>query len=106
MTRSKYGSRRVERDVQVASSYLAGNEPHVHFGTHGQLAYDVRVRWLGGEEEAFGDFPVRMTAVLRRGNGAPALAWPFVLRPARTGRSSPGTAALQAAFATVVHCFP
>ena len=73
MALGKHDSRRRERDVQVASSYLAGNEPHVHFGTRAQLAYDVRVRWPGGEEEAFGDFPTRMTAVLRRGGGGTGL---------------------------------
>ena len=74
---SKYHPRHRERDVQVASSYLAGNEPHVHFGLLGRrgsrLVHDVRVRWPGGEEEDFGDFPAGMTAVLRRGAGGTGL---------------------------------
>ena len=74
---SRYNTPHRERDVQVASSYLAGNEPHVHFGLLGRrgsrLVHDVRVRWPGGEEEDFGDFPAGMTAVLRRGAGGTGL---------------------------------
>ena len=68
-----FGETRIFRDVQVASSYLAANEPHVHFGL-GRLpadafVRDVRVRWPGGALEAFGDFPAGSVGVLRRGHG-------------------------------------
>ena len=67
------GASRVYRDVQVASSYLAANDPHVHFGLGesptGSLVRDVQVRWPGGAVEAFGDVRAGQVLELRRGAG-------------------------------------
>jgi len=62
--------RRLSRDVQPAASYLAANEPEVHFGLGEEsLARDVVVRWPGGGEEAFGNYPAGTVNELRRGHG-------------------------------------
>ena len=64
------GARRVHRDVQPAGSYLASNDPRVHFGLGDEdTARRVEVRWPDGETEAFGDFPAGQTIELRRGDG-------------------------------------
>jgi hypothetical protein len=65
------GERRLDRDVQTAGSYLASNDPRVHFGLGGGTrAVDVRVRWPTGELERFGDFEVGRTVELRQGAGS------------------------------------
>ncbi len=64
------GGRRVHRDVQPAGSYLASNDPRVHFGLGDEnRVREVEVRWPNGETEAFGDFPAGQTIELRRGDG-------------------------------------
>lgn len=64
------GGVRQHRDVQPTASYLAANEPLVHFGLgDAGMARDVVVRWPGGEREAFGDFPAGAEHALTRGNG-------------------------------------
>lgn len=64
------GSVRVYRDVQTAGSYLASNDPRVHFGLGDELwARNVAVRWPGGVLEIFGDFRAAGTVVLRQGEG-------------------------------------
>ena len=64
------GSKRISRDVQPSASYLASSDPRVHFGlaTEAQ-AKDLRVRWPGGDVEAFGDFIAGATHELRKGHG-------------------------------------
>ncbi len=59
----------VYRDVQPAGSYLASNDPRVHFGmgTVRQIR-DVVVHWPGGEREEFGNFEAGQIVVLRRGS--------------------------------------
>ena len=67
------GSIRIHRDVQVTGSYLASNDPHVHFGLgNGSSARNVTVRWPSGVVETFGDLKGAGTAVLRRGGGTDA----------------------------------
>lgn len=64
------GERRLERDVQTAGSYLASNDPRVHFGLGGETrAVDVTVRWPTGELERFGDFEGGRTIELHQGAG-------------------------------------
>ncbi|MCY3839984.1 MAG: CRTAC1 family protein [Gammaproteobacteria bacterium] len=64
------GGRRLSRDVQPSASYLASNDPRVHFGVGGESRlHDVVVRWPGGAGEAFGDFSVDKTHELRQGQG-------------------------------------
>jgi len=64
------GSVRVHRDVQAAGSYLASNDPRVHFGLGDESsARNVTVRWPGGVVESYGDFKAAGTVVLRRGEG-------------------------------------
>ena len=67
------GDLRRYRDVNPSGSYLAANDPRVHFGLGAELAAtDVKVRWPTGEVESFGDFAAGDMATLRRGAGAPA----------------------------------
>lgn len=62
------GTRRHYRDVQVAASYLAANDPRVHFGLGEETTLrNVRVRWPDGAEEHFGDFAAGAVHTLRRG---------------------------------------
>lgn len=64
------GEHRLNRDVQTAGSYLASNDPRVHFGLGGETrALDVAVRWPTGELELFGDFDVGSTFELHQGAG-------------------------------------
>ena len=64
------GSRRLQRNVQTAGSYLSSRTPSVHFGLGAtQRAIDVQVTWPDGVREPFGDFPAGTVAVLRRGDG-------------------------------------
>jgi hypothetical protein len=52
----------------VAYSYLASNDPRVHFGLgRVRSVEDVSVRWVGGEIDTFGDFEGDRQVVLRRG---------------------------------------
>ncbi len=61
---------RMSRDVQPAASYLAANDPRVHFGLGEEPEVrNVAVRWPGGEKEEFGNFPAGATYELRKGDG-------------------------------------
>ncbi len=61
---------RMSRDVQPAASYLAANDPRVHFGLGEESEVrNVVVRWPGGEKEEFGNFPAGATYELRKDNG-------------------------------------
>jgi len=63
-------SRRVKRHSQTAGSYLASNDPRVHFGLGLEItARDVTVHWSDGAQEAFGDFTAGSTNSLQRGAG-------------------------------------
>jgi len=65
------GERRLRADVRAASSYLSSHDPRVHVGLGAvDRATDVRVRWVDGVEERFGDFAADALHVLRRGQGA------------------------------------
>ena len=65
--------RRQFRLVQTAYSYCASNDPRVHFGLgSADRVENVRVRWPGGHQEAFGDVPARRVYALRQGTGQPA----------------------------------
>ena len=47
---------RAYRQADPAYSYLASNDPRVHFGLGGAaVAKDVKVRWPDGTEQSFGD---------------------------------------------------
>ncbi|MFP6852090.1 MAG: CRTAC1 family protein [Pseudomonadales bacterium] len=64
------GPMRVSRDVQVAGSYLASNDPRVHMGLGKETSVrNVSVRWTDGSREHFGDIEAGTTAVLRFGEG-------------------------------------
>ena len=64
------GGQRVTRTVSSASSYLTANDPRVHVGLgSAEGVTDVRVRWVDGSEETFGDFPAGREATLARGQG-------------------------------------
>jgi enediyne biosynthesis protein E4 len=62
--------KRVRRDVQTAYSYLASNDPRVHFGLGPVTALvDVQVRWIDGATESFGTIRADRYVTLRRGAG-------------------------------------
>jgi hypothetical protein len=64
------GQRRVWRDVMSAYSYLASNDPRVHVGLGSDTRVaDVKVRWVDGQVESFGEFEADRIIVLRRGAG-------------------------------------
>ncbi|MDE0445013.1 MAG: ASPIC/UnbV domain-containing protein, partial [Gammaproteobacteria bacterium] len=64
------GSERRQRRVQTAGSYLAANDPRVHFGLEElPQVTGVEVRWPTGEREQFGDFEAGTVAELLRGAG-------------------------------------
>ena len=64
------GSLRVQRDVQTAGSFLASNDPRVHFGLGSESwAKNVMVRWPGGVVETFGDFKAGQTVRLQQSSG-------------------------------------
>lgn len=63
------GPLRVQRDVQTGGSYLASNDPRVHFGLGNESEIrNVVVRWPGGAVEKFGDFKAGQTIRLRQGS--------------------------------------
>ena len=64
------GGKPRQRRVQTAGSYLAANDPQVHFGLgqHEGIG-GVRVRWPTGEVELFGDFEAGAVVALRFGSG-------------------------------------
>ena len=65
------GGRRLSREVQPSASYLASNDPRVHFGLGAEARLrNVVVRWPGGVDEAFGDFAAGEIYELRRGGGS------------------------------------
>ncbi|MEM7243973.1 MAG: CRTAC1 family protein [Acidobacteriota bacterium] len=64
------GERVQHRTVQVAYSYLASNDPRVHFGLADVTdVASVQVRWADGSREDFGPLEVSTEHVLRRGEG-------------------------------------
>jgi hypothetical protein len=69
----RLGERRLRRDVSSAYSYCASNDPRVHVGLGAETtAREVRVRWVDGELESFGDFAADRIVELRRGRGSAA----------------------------------
>ncbi|MCH7601402.1 MAG: VCBS repeat-containing protein, partial [Planctomycetes bacterium] len=64
------GERKVRGDVRAAYSYLASNDPRVHFGLgNTQKVSNVTITWLDGTKESFGDFDADQIVELRRGQG-------------------------------------
>jgi hypothetical protein len=64
------GNSTLHRSVQVAASYLASNDPRVHFGLgESRQALEVRVAWVSGRVEWFGRFDAGQTVVLNEGTG-------------------------------------
>ena len=58
------------REVQVAYSYCASNDPRAHFGLGPVSAIEsVRVRWPDGSSEGFGALAADALHTLRRGEG-------------------------------------
>ena len=65
------GQRRRWRTARTAYSYLASNDPRVHFGLGSASTIDqVAVRWPDGSVEEFGQMEVDRFAVLRRDEGS------------------------------------
>ena len=62
--------RRIHGGVHVAYSYCASSDPRVHFGLGTSDGVEqVRVRWLDGTTETFGEFQADREIVLRKGAG-------------------------------------
>ena len=62
--------RTVRGEILAASSYATANDPRWHLGLGAtDTVRNVRVRWVDGEEEVFGDFEVGRTVTLHRGRG-------------------------------------
>jgi hypothetical protein len=62
------GDTRIMRDVMVAYSYCAANDPRVHIGLgRNEVATGVEVQWIDGTVEKFGDLSCDQIHVLRRG---------------------------------------
>jgi len=61
------------RQVQTAYSYLASNDPRVHFGlADANAVEEVVVVWPGGKKESFGRFQAGMVHLLRENTGMTA----------------------------------
>ena len=61
------GASRRQRDVQPHASYLASNDPRVHFGLGDETSVsDVVVRFPDGATQSFGDYAAGRTWELRR----------------------------------------
>ena len=64
------GGQRRSREVDPEGSYLASSDPRPHFGLGAEAGVgDVRVRWVSGTLESFGDFANGQTVTLREGTG-------------------------------------
>ena len=63
----RLGERTLRRDVRVAYSYCAANDPRVHFGLgEATMARDVEVLWPDGWSENLGDLEADRDYVIRR----------------------------------------
>jgi hypothetical protein len=61
------GERVMTRDVRVASSYLASNDPRIHVGLGDATGVrDLNVRWPDGTTEAIGAFDANRVHVIRQ----------------------------------------
>lgn len=64
------GGKRLRRDALSAFSYASASDPRAHFGLGAASGVtEVRVRWVDGTEESFGDFEGGRVVELRRGAG-------------------------------------
>ena len=64
------GGRTFTVDVRPAYSYLASNDPRIHSGLgDAEAVTDIRVRWLDGTLESFGDRPANQIHRLQKGEG-------------------------------------
>ena len=65
------GNRTIRREVQSTYSYLAANDPRVHIGLgEREMVGAVKVHWLDGTTESFGNFEAGQTVLLERGKGS------------------------------------
>jgi hypothetical protein len=70
MVRMEAEGRWQARTVQPNEGYCASHDPRLHFGLgQGAQAQRIVIRWLSGEEEAFGPLPARGLHILRQGTG-------------------------------------
>ncbi len=61
------GDRSITREVRTAYSYLAANDPRVHFGLGAvENVTNVTVKWLDGSADEFGDFEANQIVTLQR----------------------------------------
>jgi hypothetical protein len=66
------GGRRFQRFINPADSYLASNDPRLHFGLGGAETYDsIEVRWPDGETEQFAGGAANQLVTVVRGEGSP-----------------------------------
>jgi hypothetical protein len=70
---ARVGPRREFRDVRPGYSYCSSNDPRIHFGLGDATRLeDVRVRWVDGRVESFGDLDGARVHTLKRGSGKPS----------------------------------
>ena len=68
--RIRLGDRSVQREVRAASSYLASNDPRVHFGLGDvDQVESVSVLWPDGKVERYTPITVDQISTLRYGEG-------------------------------------
>jgi hypothetical protein len=64
---AKLGARTLRREVQAASSYQASSDPRVHVGLGAaERLSEVRVRYVDGHEQSFGELGAGAVHVLQR----------------------------------------
>ena len=81
------GGKKQSQSCQGSSSYLASNDPRVHFGLGEAKAVDkLTVHWLGGSKTSFGPVPAGCEAIVSPGQ--PALLVDIKTR-AEKGRLEP-----------------
>jgi len=64
---AELGTRALRREVQAAASYQASNDPRVHVGLGAERRLrEIRVRFVDGHEQAFGELAEGAVHVLQR----------------------------------------
>ncbi len=64
------GGRRQVKEVVSGASYLASNDPRIHFGLGAEkLVERVKVHWPSGQADSWEDLPVNRMVTLREGEG-------------------------------------
>ena len=64
------GGRRQVKEVVSGASYLASNDPRIHFGLGTEKRVErVKVHWPSGQADSWEDLPANRMVMLREGEG-------------------------------------